>query len=190
MLAGRWRQIWDSRMGFGWRAALMLGAAVCLSACATAKPVVEECKEPPPIALLLEASERLNPDDRGNSLSTIVQVLQLKDIRRLEASDFQDVWQRPKEVLEDDLIASDELTLQPGQSLTRQLARDPKTTYIVVVGVFRRPAGQVWRSLLRLPEVTPELCAAVKKPGAQPPPLHFYLEDYRVEARGRAEGRG
>jgi type VI secretion system protein VasD len=190
MLAGRWRQIGDSWGGFLGRVTLVLGAAVWLGACATTPPPVAPCKEPPPIAVLLEASERLNPDDRGNSLSTIVQVLQLKDIRRLEASEFQDVWQRSKEVLEDDLIASDELTLEPGQRLTRQLARDPKATYIVVLGVFRRPAGQVWRSILRLQEVTPELCAAAKKPGAQPPPLHFYLEDYRVEARGRAEGRG
>jgi type VI secretion system protein VasD len=189
MRAGRWRQIWDSCGGIGSRVALALAASVWLSACATAKPAAEPCKEPPPIAVLLEASERLNPDDRGNSLSTIVQVLQLKDIRRLEAAEFQDVWQRSKEVLEDDLIASDELTLQPGQSLTRQLARDPKATYVVVLGVFRKPAGQVWRSILRLPEVTPELCAAAKKPGLPPPPLHFYLEDYRVEARGRAEGR-
>ncbi|WP_224363347.1 type VI secretion system lipoprotein TssJ [Hyalangium versicolor] len=170
--------------------ALTLGFAVWLGACAHAAAAPEPCKEPPPISVLLEASERLNPDDRGSSLSTIVQVLQLKDIRRLEASEFQDVWQRPKEVLEDDLIATDELTLEPGQTLTRQLARDPKATFVVVLGLFRRPAGQVWRSIQRLPEVTPELCAAVKKPGAKPPPLYFYLEDYRVEARGRAEGRG
>jgi type VI secretion system protein VasD len=190
MLAGRWQQVWGSGGGCGWRVALTLVLAVWLGACAHAAAPAEPCKEPPPISVLLEAGERLNPDDRGSSLSTIVQVLQLKDIRRLEASEFQDVWQRPKEVLEDDLIASDELTLEPGQSLTRQLTRDPKATYIVVLGVFRRPAGQVWRSIQRLPEITPELCAAVKKPGAKPPPLHFYFEDYRVEARGTAEGRG
>jgi type VI secretion system protein VasD len=139
--------------------------------------------------VLLEASERINPDDRGNSLATIVQVLQLKDIRRLEAAEFQDVWQRPKEALEDDLIATDELTLEPGQTLTRQLARDPNANFIVVFGVFRRPAGQVWRSIQRLPEVTPELCEAAKKPGPPPAPMHFYIEDYRIEARGRAGGR-
>ncbi|MBN1208014.1 MAG: type VI secretion system lipoprotein TssJ [Myxococcaceae bacterium] len=171
------------------RVALTLGLAVCVGACATTPPP-EPCKEPPPLAVLLEASERLNPDDRGNSLSTIVQVLQLKDVRRLEAAEFQDVWQRSKEVLEDDLLAMDELTLEPGQTLTRQLKREPDATFVVVLGVFRRPAGQVWRSIQRLPEVTPELCAAAKKPGHRPPALHFYLEDYRVEARGRAEGRG
>jgi type VI secretion system protein VasD len=169
--------------------ALALGFAVVMGACATVKPPPEPCKEPPPFSVLLEASERINPDDRGNSLATIVQVLQLKDIRRLEAAEFQDLWQRPKEVLEEDLIATDELTLEPGQTLTRQLARDPKATFIVVFGVFRRPAGQVWRSIQRLPEVTPELCAAAKKPGLPPPPMHFYIEDYRVEARGKAGGR-
>jgi type VI secretion system protein VasD len=190
MPAGRWQQVWGSGGKCAGRVALMLALAVWLGACAHAAPAVEPCKEPPPISVLLEAGERLNPDDRGSSLSTIVQVLQLKDIRRLEAAEFQDVWQRPKEVLEDDLIASDELTLEPGQTLTRQLARDPKATYIVVLGVFRRPAGQVWRSIQRLPEVTPEMCAAAKRPGPQPAALHFYFEDYRVEARGRAEGRG
>jgi type VI secretion system protein VasD len=189
MLARRWRQVWDSQVDCGRRVVLALGFAVVFGACATVKPPPEPCKEPPPIAVLLEASERINPDDRGNSLATIVQVLQLKDIRRLEASEFQDVWQRPKEVLEDDLIATDELTLEPGQTLTRQLARDEKANFIVVFGVFRRPAGQVWRSIQRLPEVTPELCAAAKKPGLPPPPMHFYIEDYRVEARGRAGGR-
>ena len=69
-------------------------------------------------------------------------MLQLKDIRRLEAAEFQDVWQRPKEVLEDNLIASDELTLEPGQTLTRQLSRNPKANFIVVLGVFRRPAAR------------------------------------------------
>ena len=189
MLAGRWQQVWGSGGGCGWRVALTLGFVVWLGACAHAAAPAEPCKEPPPISVLLEASDRLNPDDRGNSLSTIVQVLQLKDIRRLEAAESQDVYQRPKEVLEEDLIASDELTLEPGQTLTRQLSRDPKANFIVVLGVFRRPAGQVWRSIQRLPEITPELCDAAKKPGRLPP-LHFYLEDYRVEARGRAEGRG
>jgi type VI secretion system protein VasD len=189
MLARMRQQVMDSRGNGVRRTVLMLGFAVVLGACASVKPPPEPCKEPPPISVLLEASERINPDDRGNSLATIVQVLQLKDIRRLEAAEFQDVWQRPKEVLEEDLIATDELTLEPGQTLTRQLSRDEKANFVVVFGVFRRPAGQVWRSIQRLPEVTPELCAAAKKPGPPPAPMHFYIEDYRVEARGRAGGR-
>jgi type VI secretion system protein VasD len=189
MLAWRQQQVCDSRGNNVRRVAVTLGVAMFIGACATVKPPPEPCKEPPPIAVLLEASERLNPDDRANSLATIVQVLQLKDIRRLEAAEFQDVWQRPKEVLEEDLIATDELTLEPGQTLTRQLSRDEKANFVVVFGVFRRPAGQVWRSIQRLPEVTPELCAAAKKPGPPPAPMHFYIEDYRVEARGRAGGR-
>lgn len=189
MLARRRQQDWNSRGGFGWRVVLVLGLGLWMGACAST-PQLAPCKEPPPISVLLEASERLNPDDRGSSLSTIVQVLQLKDVRRLEASEFQDVWQRPKEILEDDLLATDELTLEPGQTLTRQLQRESDATFVVVLGVFRRPAGQVWRSIQRLPEVTPELCDAAKKPGRPLPPLHFYIEDYRVEARGRAEGRG
>lgn len=190
MLARWWQPVWGGRGGVGRRVALALGFAVVMGACAHNAPPPEPCKEPPPVAVLLEASERLNPDDRGNSLSTIVQVLQLKDIRGLEAAEFQDVWQKPEEVLGKDLLASDELNLEPGQSVTRQLTREADANFVVVLGVFRRPAGQVWRSIQRLPEVTPELCAAAKKPGLPPPPMHFYLEDYRVEARGRAEGRG
>jgi type VI secretion system protein VasD len=190
MLARWWQQIWDDWGECGLRVAFVMGYAVWLGACAHSAAPPEPCKDPPPLSVLLEASERLNPDDRGSSLSTIIQVLQLKDVRRLEAAEFQDVWQRPKEVLADELLATDELTLEPGQTLTRQLSRESGANFVVVLGVFRRPAGQVWRSIQRLPEVTPEFCAAAQRPGRQVPPLHFYIEDYRVEARGRVEGRG
>ena len=78
------------------------------------------------IPVLLEAGERLNPDDRGSSLATSVQVLQLKSIRRLEVAEFPRTCGSVPRKSSVNLLASDELTLEAGQSLTRQLTRNPR----------------------------------------------------------------
>ncbi len=174
--------------GFGPRARVCVGGfpgvtllwALLAGACAHNPPPPAACEQPPPFLIQLEAGTRLNPDDQGRSLPTNIQVYQLKDSRRFEAAEFQDLWQRPKEVLEEDLLAVDELTLEPGQRLSREVNRTPKAEYLAVVGVFRRPAGVVWRDVERLPAVKPEDC----RPGApRETSLRFLVEDYRVEAR-------
>lgn len=166
------------RLGVGLLLGLMWGA------CAqTPPPPPAACEQPPPVSLQLAAGERLNPDDQGRSLPTSIQILQLKDARRLEAADFQDVWQRPKEVLAEDLLSVDALTLEPAQSVERQVTRDPKAEYLVVVGVFRRPAGQVWRAVARLPQVRPEDCGPERKGASRETALRFLAEDYRIVSR-------
>lgn len=162
---------------------MVLLAGLFQVACAHSGPSASPCEQPPPFTLRLEAGARLNPDDQGRSLPTNVQVFQLKDSRRFEAAEFQDLWQRSKEVLEDDLVAVDEFTLDPSQSLTRQLNRSPKAEYVAVLGVFRRPAGQAWRDVERLPRIKPEECGPAAKAGSREAALRFSIEDYRVESR-------
>jgi type VI secretion system protein VasD len=162
---------------------LALGVVLGGLGCARGAPQVRgPCEEPPPFTLQIHASERLNPDDRGRALPTLIQVLQLEESRRLEAADFQQVWQQPKEVLDGDLLRVDELMVEPGQTLTQRFAREPKARYVVVLGIFRRPSGQSWRALQPLPDVPPERCGKqAAREGSQEPPVRFAVEDYRVE---------
>lgn len=161
----------------------VLLSSLLAGACSHTPAAPATCEQPPPFVLHLDASTRLNADDVGRSLPTNIQVFQLKGSRRLEAADFQDLWQRPKEVLEEDLLAMDEFTLEPGQQLTREVSRTSGASYLAVVGVFRRPAGQVWRAVERLPQVKPEDCDPAKKAGGRGSSMRFLVEDYRVEAR-------
>ena len=171
----------QGRVGFCLGAVLLSG--LLAGACTHTPPAPAVCEEPPPFLIRLDASERLNPDDQGRSLPTNIQVFQLKDARRFEAAEFQDLWQRPKDVLEEDLLAVDELTLEPGQKLAREVNRTPKAEYLAVVGVFRRPAGLVWRAVERLPRVRPEDCRPTSKDASREAALRFLIEDYRVESR-------
>ncbi|HZA50733.1 MAG TPA: type VI secretion system lipoprotein TssJ [Myxococcaceae bacterium] len=158
-----------------WWASLALGVTG-LGCATTPKP----CTEPPPLRITLEAGERLNTDDRGRSLPTVVQLLQVRSIRRLEGADFGAVYQRPKEVFEEDLLRVDELTLEPGQTLTREFPREPQAKQLVAVGLFRRPVGAGWRAPLLLDEVRPERCGPGGK-GAGGEDARFRFQDGQVE---------
>jgi type VI secretion system VasD/TssJ family lipoprotein len=126
-------------------------------------------QEPFPIQLTLRASDRLNPDERGEPLPTVVMIYQLKSATKLAAADSDDVYRKPKEVLGEDLLQTEELQLAPGQVQTKTLERDKAAKALAVVALVRRPAGPSWRSIVELPPVD------------QPAELSFVLDGYRVD---------
>lgn len=138
------------------------------------------CAEPPPLRVAFEADARLNADDLGRSLATVVKLLQVKSAQRLEGADFTAVWQSPKEVFAEDLLRVDEFTLDPGQNATHEVPRDPQAQYVVAVGVFRRPSGSAWRAPAALAAVPPERCGPGK--GGAFVDARFRFQDARVES--------
>jgi len=136
--------------------------------CGGSKAVAPE-PPPLPVDVQLIASGRLNPDEQGESLPTVVRLYVLKSATRLERAEYEPVYRDPKEVLGDDLLQADELVLSPGQSVRRSLDRDRSAHALAVVAVVRRPAGLSWRAIAELP------------PPAQRGPLTFQVEGYRVE---------
>jgi len=124
---------------------------------------------PARLELSLAASDRLNLDEQGQSLPTVVRIFQLKGAAKLEAADFDPLYRRPREVLGTDLLQLEELTLTPGQTVRRQIDRDPAARAIAVVGLFRKPSGISWRAVVELPSGRV--------------PLEFVAEGYRIERR-------
>jgi len=187
------------REGHGWSASSHPGLIVsCLmlwvcSACAAKR--LDTCAEPPPFHLHLEASERVNPDPRGRSMPTVVQLLQLKDTLRAEQASFQKLWNKPEVLLEEDLLQVAEFTVPPGQTVERWIQRDPKARYVAVIGLFRQPLGYAWRTLTVLPSVPKNQCGQPPEgergaPGATDEQLRFKLQGYQIDLlkRGPAEG--
>lgn len=164
--------------------ALMPIALVC--ACkSSAAPAANACTLPTKVRL--EATERINPDTAGEALPTVVRVYQLKEIVRVEESDFEAIWETPKETLQDDLVEVQEFTLFPGQAVSANVALVPSARYLVGVAIFRRPTGQQWRSVLPLP-ASARLCAAYEEKGAPDPAVVFRFDQYRVESKSRFFG--
>lgn len=135
------------------------------------------CEGPPSLSLSLRASDRLNPDDQGRPLSTVVRVYQLKSIAKLERAEFDDIWLHAADTLDGDLIKVDEFTLYPTDKVLKPLELDKETAFVAAVALFRKPAGFSWRSVAELP---------TKKCGTFGKPIklqrQFVLEDYRIES--------
>lgn len=159
-------------------------ALLACSACSAKR--INTCDEPPPFHLRLEASDRVNPDPRGRSMPTVVQILQLEDSIRVEQASFRGLWNKPEETLEKELLQVTELTVAPGQTLERWIPRNPKTKYVVAMGLFRQPLGYSWRTLTVLPSVPENLCVE-QPPGNRGPPratdeqLRFKLQGYQID---------
>lgn len=161
---------------------------VLLSACAKSAAAPTACTLP--TKMQLAASERINPDSAGEALPTVVRLYQLKEIVRVEESDFTAIWETPEESLGPDLVKVQEFTLFPGKSETVDVSLGPDTKYVVGVAIFRRPTGNQWRSVIPLPP-SEQLCGAFQKEGAPDPAVVFRFDQYRVESKSRLRiGRG
>lgn len=124
----------------------------------------------PPIRLHVEAGPRLNPDDQGRPLPTLVRVYQLGSAARARTVELTDLLRDPKEALGADLLSTEELLLSPGQAVNRSLTREPEARAVLVAAVVRRPTATTWRDVVELPP-------------HKTPSLSYLLEEYRLTAR-------
>ncbi len=161
-------------------------AAVLAVGCAHApRP---PCDNPPPVYIVLKGSDRLNPDEKGRPLVTQVLILEVKGTAKLEGAEFGELTTRPKEVLGDEFLSTNETTVEPSGTTSVGYRRDPKATAVVVVANFRQPSGFSWRTTAKLPPVDVDRCpdqpvAPKDTPGPLDTVLTFSLEDVRVVNR-------
>ncbi len=116
-------------------------------------PEVPEAAKPPRhLKLRLAASESLNVDEEGRSLSLVMRLYKLRTATAFLGAPYE-VFGNPtkeKEVLGDELIESRELVLLPGQQqlVDERWARE--ATFVGVVGLFRAPDSIRWRYVFEL----------------------------------------
>ena len=162
-------------------ACFVCGAAAA-GGCAGARP---SCRIPDTVQLEIESSDRLNPDDDGRSLPTILRLYQLKDLSKLEQAAFEDVWQHDKQALGETLVGSQELTLYPGQVMVHRFQRNGEADYLVGMAVFRQPVGGSWRTIQEWP-LPGDPCAEQDDEHAAPKlkklRLRMFLENYRIDS--------
>jgi type VI secretion system protein VasD len=140
---------------------------------------------PKALEVEIETSDRVNLDDEGRALPTLVRLYQLKDISLLQKADFTDIWQDAKEVLGPTVVSMHELTTYPGQVVVRHLERDDKADFLVGVAIFRNPIGTTWRTVSELP-LPGDPCEDNHDEHAAPTladlRVRMFLEEYRIES--------
>ncbi len=112
----------------------------------------EAAKPARQLKLTLAASDSLNVDTSGRSLSLVVRIYKLRSSTAFLNAPY-DVFGHPareKEVMGDELLESREVVLLPGQrqQLRERWARE--AAFVGVVGLFRAPAPRRWRHAFEL----------------------------------------
>jgi type VI secretion system protein VasD len=106
--------------------------------------------------LRFTASESLNVDMAGRSLSLVIRVYKLRGTTAFLNAPYEAFGNssREKQLLGDELIDSRELLLLPNQQqeISERWARD--ATHVGVVALFRAPASQRWRYAFELESAT------------------------------------
>jgi type VI secretion system protein VasD len=157
-------------MAPGSRALVLLPAIVSLAACwSSTRPALSDATSP--LNLEITAGPRLNPDDQGLPLPTVVRIYQLRSAGKLERADFDRLLRQPREALGEDLLRDEVITLSAGETLKRTLERERGARYLAVIALFRRPTGSSWKAIA-------ELGVPARSGG-----LKFVVDGYRVERR-------
>jgi type VI secretion system protein VasD len=144
------------------------------------------CRVPDTVELEIESSDRVNIDEKGESLPTVIRLYQLKDLSALQQASFEDVWERGDEMLADTKVgAPAEHTLFPGQITVQRFKRSGEADFLVAVGVFRKPVGGSWRTINEWP-LAGDPCAEKDDEDAAPKldqlRVRMFLREYRIES--------
>ena len=163
--------------------AVPVGMSASLAGCAGARPT---CKIPDTVELELESSDRVNRDEKGESLPTVIRLYQLVDLSAMQSATFDDIWERSDETLGETKAGKPiSLTIYPGQIMVQRIKRNPAADFLVGAAVFRKPIGGAWRTIDEWP-LTGDPCAEQDDDKAAPKlkqlRVRIFLKDYRIES--------
>ncbi len=107
------------------------------------------------------AREALNTDTREShafSTPVLVRIYQLKEAKTFENALYQQLLKEGDTLLKDDLLASRDVILKPGGSVSLDMPMETNTRFVGIVGLFRQPDQEknTWKLLLDLAALDPD----------------------------------
>ncbi|SDY62533.1 type VI secretion system lipoprotein TssJ [Pseudomonas sp. NFIX28] len=126
-----------------------LTALALLAGCSTLSPYSTMTK----LNLKLTASDQLNPDLNGRPSPIVVRLIELKHPVAFENADFFSLYERAKESLSPDMVASEELELRPGETVELKLSVEEGSRYVGVLAAYRDISEAQWRYVVQLTPV-------------------------------------
>lgn len=126
-----------------------LSALLLVAGCSTLSPYSHVTK----LNLKLTASDQLNPDLNGRPSPIVVRLFELKHPVAFESADFFSLYERAKESLAPDMVATEELELRPGQTVDLKLSVEKGSRYVGVLAAYRDLPDTKWRYTVRVAPV-------------------------------------
>ncbi|WP_347902749.1 type VI secretion system lipoprotein TssJ [Pseudomonas purpurea] len=126
-----------------------LTALVLLAGCSSMSPYSTMTK----LNLKLTASDQLNPDLNGRPSPIVVRLMELKHPVAFENADFFSLYERAKDSLSPDLVASEEMELRPGETVELKLSVEEGSRFVGVLAAYRDLPESQWRYVVQLTPV-------------------------------------
>jgi type VI secretion system protein VasD len=105
----------------------------------------------PTAAMELRATPNLNPDDSGRPSPLRIRLYELKSISGFNGQDFFSLYERDKDVLGPDLVAREEIQVEPGMQKTFTRKLSPDTKFLGVLAPYRNIERATWRATMEVP---------------------------------------
>jgi len=100
----------------------------------------------------LRASPDMNPDDSGRPSPLRLRLYELKTDSAFNAKDFFSLYERDNAVLGADLVAKEEIQLEPGMTKSFSRKLNPDTKFLAVLAPYRKIEQAKWRASLEVPQ--------------------------------------
>lgn len=140
-------------------------AVLILAGCSTLSPYSHLTK----LNLRLTASDQLNPDLNGRPSPIVVRLYELKHAVAFENADFFSLYERARESLAPDMVATEELELRPGETVELKLSVQKGSRYVGVVAAYRDLSQASWRSTFHLaPQTATDVDLTLDGSGIRP----------------------
>ncbi|AZD86743.1 Type VI secretion lipoprotein/VasD [Pseudomonas chlororaphis subsp. aureofaciens] len=132
---------------------LLFAIAVLLTACASSPPP----PTPTVVVMHIQAAADLNLSAGGQATPVRVRLYELKNGAAFSRADYFSLVNATGATLSADLVAQDELLIQPGQRLTLERTLDEQSRLLGLVVSYRELDSAVWRQMVSIPsnETTP-----------------------------------
>ncbi|WP_085579027.1 MULTISPECIES: type VI secretion system lipoprotein TssJ [unclassified Pseudomonas] len=124
-------------------------ALVLLAGCSSLTPYSTMTK----VNLKLTGSDQLNLDLNGRPSPIVVRLFELKHPVTFENADFFSLYERAKESLNPDLVASEELELRPGETVELKLSVEEGSRYVGILAAYRDLSDAQWRHTVQITPV-------------------------------------
>lgn len=143
------------------------------------------------VRAVVQPTSKVNPDEAGEPLPTVVRFYQLSSDEAVPMLDFRETWEKGKDVFGDSFLAEDERQFYPDKPEVIEIEPDEKATHILAVALFRQPAGISWYRLWEVPKYHGDsVCLAERNNKKWDDPCFYLLLDGSVVDGGHTPPPG
>jgi type VI secretion system protein VasD len=142
------------------------------------------------VTLNLYAADNINPNEKGNPRPVVIRLYQLKNDVRMENATYDEILLKDKEVLQDDLLKMDELSIFPNDLVQVKFERIKEASVLAGVALFHSPKGTSWKTYYAFPPLPSDAAACGARggdagadggKGESDPQTAFFVESTKID---------